>query len=435
MRTVIITVLAVIAVAAAGVWGLAEFGDGLTTTQVAASEPLVREPETPPLADAQPNILESAKADSAPVAASPSPSTTKPAPAKPSAAKPAAAAPPPAPELEATPAPPADAPAAAADVDTATAAPATAAPPASTLQAEDPKAALAAAAKSALARSGLPQDIDTVARGKLAPTQLAPSQSAPAAEAQPSTPAAETTAPAPEPTVSIASASPAAEAPAEAQARTAKAAPASKPSKQAKADAPAAIPAPTGVAAAATSIAAQFKSRKVTYNRPPKVLALNKAIDVSLVVNATEDANAGAEALQGFPGTVVERDVDLSDIVSAQLTGVGFDITTQTVERQKLSGKTVNRWQWRVTPTETGQRTLMLEIFGYESGSLDAEPLDAYRDDIVVEVKQLDQVINWAKSVQPVFAVLAALAGASSALFAFLRFREEKKRGKAPPAA
>ena len=49
---------------------------------------------------------------------------------------------------------------------------------------------------------------------------------------------------------------------------------------------------------------------------------------------------------------------------------------------------------------------------------------------LVVEVQQLDQVISWARGVQPVFAVLAALAGAASALFAFLRFREEKKRSK-----
>jgi len=183
-------------------------------------------------------------------------------------------------------------------------------------------------------------------------------------------------------------------------------------------------------AAAPAGIEAQFKSRRVTYNRPPEKLALSKPVDVSLVINATDDANAGKEALEGFKGEIVERDVDLSDTVSAQLTGVGFDIATQTVERQRLSGRTVNRWQWRVTPTEVGEHTLMLEIFGYASGSLDAEPLDAYRDVIVVEVEQLDQIVSWARGVQPVFAVLAALAGMGSAIFAFLRFREEKKQTK-----
>jgi hypothetical protein len=209
---------------------------------------------------------------------------------------------------------------------------------------------------------------------------------------------------------------------------TVQSAPASEPAPAASTQtAAAAAPA----AAPAAGLQSQFKSRTVTYNRPPAKLALDKAIDVSLVINATDDADAGKDALQGFPGEVVERDVDLSDTVSAQLTGIGFDISTQTVERQKLSGKTINRWQWRVTPTEVGTRTLILEIFGYESGSLDAEPLAAYRDEITVEVQQFDQLVTWAKSVQPVFAVLAALAGAVSALLAFLRFRNERKKGNA----
>ena len=184
-------------------------------------------------------------------------------------------------------------------------------------------------------------------------------------------------------------------------------------------------------AAAPSGLETQFQARRVTYNRPPEKLALNKPVDVSLVVNATDDEAAGREALEGFKGEIVERDVELSDTVSAQLTGVGFDITSQTVERQRLSGRTVNRWQWRVTPTEPGQHTLILEIFGYATGSLDAEPLDAYRDVLTVEVEQIDQLVTWARGVQPLFAVLAALAGIGSAVFAFLRFREEKKQTKA----
>lgn len=205
------------------------------------------------------------------------------------------------------------------------------------------------------------------------------------------------------------------------------------PEPQARDAEPRVLPQQAGVSQtpAPTGLEAQFKSRRVTYNRPPEKLALNKPVDVSLVVNATDDENAGKEALEGFKGEIVERDVDLSDTVSAQLTGVGFDISTQTVERQRLSGRTVNRWQWRVTPTEVGEHTLILEIFGYASGSLDAEPLDAYRDVITVEVEQLDQVVSWARGVQPIFAVLAALAAVGSAIFAFMRFREEKKQTKA----
>ncbi len=197
---------------------------------------------------------------------------------------------------------------------------------------------------------------------------------------------------------------------------------------------------PTGVAqsqaanadtAPATSeLQAQFKSRKVTYNRPPEKLALNKPTDISLIIDTAGDANAAAR-IADLPGTVVERDVELSDFVAAELIGADFDIEPQTAAtRQKLSPKLPNEWRWRVTPTAEGRRTLTLTIYGYATGSLDAEPLAAYRDEIVVEVKQFDQIVTWARSVQPVFAVLAALAGAASALFAFLRFREEKKRAR-----
>jgi hypothetical protein len=195
--------------------------------------------------------------------------------------------------------------------------------------------------------------------------------------------------------------------------------------------APAAEPvqAPAPASPPAIPLAEQFKARQVTYNRPPATLLIDRTIDVSLVINATEDASAGAEALQGFPGTVVEREVQLSDSVSAQLTGVGFDIETQTVARQKLSGRTINRWQWRVTPREPGDHTLILEIFGYASGSDDAEPLDAYRDEIRVEVQQVERLVKIASEYQPLFAAIAGLAGLISAFFAFMRFREERRRG------
>ncbi len=181
---------------------------------------------------------------------------------------------------------------------------------------------------------------------------------------------------------------------------------------------------------ATRSLAEQFETREVTYNRPPSTLALDRPIDVSLVINATGVEGAGADALEGFDGEIVDRDVELTDVVSAQLTGAGFDIVEQTVERQRLSPRVLNRWQWRVTPTREGTQTLVLEIFGYAEGALEGEPLDAYRDEIVVEVRNLDRVISFAREYEPVFAVGAGIFGALSALFGFLRFRGDRKRRK-----
>lgn len=397
MRNAIVIGLAIIAVLAGGVWALGQFGGGLTGGVGEPQAPIVREPEIV-VAEAPPQQ----PAANPPAALSTTPAKPAPTPAQPAKPAPAPATTEPTTTTPETPTP---------------AEPATA--PVETPATAPTKPSLSTVLDGKLKLPSLP----TLPGQPKLQTQLEAQPEAPAqTQTQPAEAPAEVQSPAPAPT----------QTPPQAQARiAAPTEPAAAPQARSVAPEPTVTvqQAPT-VMAVPAGLEAQFKSRKVTYNRPPQKLALDKAVDVSLVINATENENAGQEALQGFPGTIVERDVDLSDIVSAQLTGVGFDITSQTVERQKLSGKVLNRWAWRVTPTEIGEHTLILEIFGYASGSLDAEPLDAYRDVIVVEVQQFDQIVSWAKGVQPLFAVLAALAGIGSAIFAFLRFREEKKQTK-----
>lgn len=386
-RIVIAAALAVVAIGAGGVWAIGQFGGSANPVVSVPREPIVREPE----------IVVAPAAEPAPA----QPTPAKPTPAKPS--KPAVNAP------KAEPAPATPEPA----VTPGTVAPETPAEPQVSTAPKNPLDTLKSRVNKEIdkAKDQLkPSTTNPATPNALdAPQTTAPSASPATASEPQATPATQPTTPAPSAQARVA---PAPSTPSEPTVQTANA------------------PGVTQMAAP-VGLEAQFKSRRVTYNRPPEKLALNKPVDVSLVVNATEDANAGKEALEGFKGEIVEREVELSDTVSAQLTGAGFDITSQTVERQRLSGRTVNRWQWRVTPTEPGEHTLMLEIFGYATGSLDAEPLDAYRDVIAVEVEQLDQLVSWAKGVQPLFAVLAALAGIGSAIFAFLRFREEKKQTNA----
>ena len=439
MRTAIVALLALVAIAAAGLWGLAQFG---------APKPMVAE-EHAPVAKAEASAgghgaaASDAVAPLAPIqhepgAAHPNASsdleTEKPkaGAAKADAAKPDAskkvvvAEAPPAPKPATTPtttpgpaaapSPPPPPPPPAPVTATTT----TAAAPVADAKPTDP---LKAAAKKMLEeklRSVAPPTAATTSSTTLSPGfATTPS----AASAPPPAPAA-TLAPAPAATPAPApGATPVAPAPDLVQTASAPR-PAAAPAARSAAAPAAAVAA---AAAAPGSLAEQFKTRKVAYNRPPATLFLDRPIDISLVIDATAAADPAAQ-LQGFPGEVVKRDVDLSDTVSAQLTGVGFDIVTQTVDRQTLSSKLPNRWQWRVTPTEPGTHTLMLDIFGYKTNSLDAEPLDAYRDQITVQVQQLDSVIKWAKGIQPVFAVIAALAGLLSALIAALRFRRDGKK-------
>ncbi len=354
MRLVIVVLLAIVAIGAAGVWALGEFGGAFSGGASEARAPTVREPE----------LVAANDTKVSPPAANPAPSLRSTAPAAP---------PPPPPASEPT------------------VQPQSAPPPAS-------EAAPAPGGAAGKPSSPLITSLDdSSAKTSAAP----PASAAPAASSTPAPPPP----------------------------------PASADQIVKPQSVPAAAPSPAAAAAAAAgvtpSIAEQFKTRKLTYNRPPEKLALNKPIDISLIIDSTGQ-NQAAEALKDLPGKIVERDVDLSDFVSAELKGADFDIQLQTAAvRQKLSPKIANEWRWRVTPTAVGTRTLTLTVYGYATGSLDAEPLDSYRDNITVEVQQLDQVITWAKGVQPLFAVLAAIAGATSALFAFLRFREEKKKGKA----
>ncbi|MFT3725644.1 MAG: hypothetical protein QM773_18945 [Hyphomonadaceae bacterium] len=350
MRMVIVVVLALIAVAAGGVWALGQFGGGAASVTSEARAPLVREPEI---------VVAAAPAQA------PSANTTpalRSAPAAPKAVEPAK------------------------PVETTTPSAEAAAP------AADP------AAPQAEPKANLKTGLDETGGLKIPLPEMQKRQ----APAQPETPAT----------------------PPQAEARVqAQSAPVDAPEQRVTTQQAAA-----SAAAVPTGLEAQFKSRRLTYNRPPEKLALDKAIDISLIIDTSRQTDA-AERLQGLPGTVVERDVDLSDTVSAELLGAAFDIQLQTTStRQKLSSKLANEWRWRVTPRQKGTHTLTLNVYGFAVGSADAEPLDSYRDDITVEVQPVDELVTWAKGVQPLFAVLAALAGVGSATFAFLRFREERKQ-------
>jgi len=207
------------------------------------------------------------------------------------------------------------------------------------------------------------------------------------------------------------------------------AAPASTPVAPLSPASPGAVGRPDAQAAAApASLGAEFRSRRLTYNRPPQTLFLDRAIDVALIIDTSRSADA-AGRLQGLPGEIVTRDVDLADTVAAELLGAAFDIELQTTStRQKLSARLANEWRWRVTPKQKGVHTLQLNVYGYAVGSLDAEPLDSFRDEITVTVEPVDEVLAFARQVQPLAAVIAALAGVGSVAMAFLRLREERRR-------
>jgi hypothetical protein len=152
---------------------------------------------------------------------------------------------------------------------------------------------------------------------------------------------------------------------------------------------------------------AEVAERPAAYNRPTE-MQLGKPVDISLVIDATGAGNPAA-GLEGFPGEIVEAPIPTTDRVVATLSGVNFDISAQTLDRQTLSPFEANRWQWRVTPTSEGPQTLILEVFAIPAATGEALPVRTYRDQITVSVEDTEKVFTLARTWQPVVALLAAL--------------------------
>jgi len=182
-----------------------------------------------------------------------------------------------------------------------------------------------------------------------------------------------------------------------------------------------------------------LETRAAAYNRPTQ-MRLNRPVDVSFVIDATANPNPTAP-LEGFPGEVIETDIDTTDRVVATLTGVNFSVESQTLERQVLSPFQPNRWQWQVTPTADGEQVLILEVFAFPAGSEDALPIRTYRDRITVAVEDQEKIVNFARSWQPVIALIAAILSglvAGLGLWSFYKRRRAEKLAAAaaavPPA-
>lgn len=56
------------------------------------------------------------------------------------------------------------------------------------------------------------------------------------------------------------------------------------------------------------------------------------------------------------------RQVRISDVMEARLTGPAFQITAQTPREQAIASRGVTQWRWDIKPTSTGQQRLHLTL-------------------------------------------------------------------------
>lgn len=150
----------------------------------------------------------------------------------------------------------------------------------------------------------------------------------------------------------------------------------------------------------------------------PGAVKFGRPFDVTVAIDATGD-EAAADALPGR-GNVVEGTANVSTMVQAAVAGEAFKIEAVTPMKQTVSPFTENVFRWRVTPLETGQHDLTIELFALnENGAM---PVRTFRGTVEVQVSRVGQAIAFASSISPLAMVIGGIGSLIGGLFGAARF-------------
>jgi hypothetical protein len=186
----------------------------------------------------------------------------------------------------------------------------------------------------------------------------------------------------------------------------------------------------------------QLLEKPVEYNHPEQML-LGRKSEIALVLRTDwEGKDLPTEVSKEFkdlPGEVKQGLSKVTQIMSAELTGRDFEIDPSGRQERTVVPPQPVSWNWQVTPTETGgSKPLKLRLYAHVQGPQGPMPpiliktLDAT---INVDVTTWDWLVNQARILEPVYAVLAAVIGLLTAFFTFVlarRRREATQAGALP---
>ncbi len=116
----------------------------------------------------------------------------------------------------------------------------------------------------------------------------------------------------------------------------------------------------------------------------PDTLGLGKIQTVTAILSVTKNADDLVKLLQGqFPAQGAQ--VGVSPIMTATLTGLGFEISPAGPQTQAISATQDTPWTWQVKPTQPGPLTLEITL----SAIIQVDGQSVPR-----QVRQLDRIIN-----------------------------------------
>lgn len=167
----------------------------------------------------------------------------------------------------------------------------------------------------------------------------------------------------------------------------------------------------------------------LAYNKPDSAY-LGHAAEVTLAVDL-RGAEQAAEIVATRPGEVVQAEVPVTRIMSAELRGPSFDISPSGPLRKTLSGAAPAVWTWKATPQEAGaNKLLLLDVYVHvmrDGNAGDPITIRTYRDEITVDVRLKDQVVGALTSTQGIVVSVVAILGGLSTIFGWKRWQKREK--------
>jgi hypothetical protein len=182
------------------------------------------------------------------------------------------------------------------------------------------------------------------------------------------------------------------------------------------------------------AVLARVLEKPLEYNHPKEML-LGKPTEISLVLRTDWEGKdlptEVSEELKGLPGEVRQGITKITRVMSAELSGRNFEVSPGGRQERTVSPPQPVSWNWQVSPNETGPaQPLKLRLYAHLQGPDGTMPpllvktLDAT---INVDVTTWDWIVNQARTLEPIYAVGAALIGLLTALMTFLLSRRRRE--------
>lgn len=151
--------------------------------------------------------------------------------------------------------------------------------------------------------------------------------------------------------------------------------------------------------------------------------------DFSLIIDPSGDLDTD-RAFKGAQGQIREGTTKVALKMEAELTGPTFEIEPQGRTERELSVLSPTRWDWTVKPLAAGERPLQLSLYvvlmGPDGKKIGEDNPLVERRTILVDVTWIDWVADRAKQIEPIHALLVALATSAVGVLGWLGIRRKK---------